>query len=595
MSNVVTAVDLFCGAGGTSTGLFQAATAAGKRLRLTAINHWPTAIETHHANHEFAEHLCESLDGVDPRKVVPEGKLDILLASPECTHHSVARGGKPINDQSRATAWHVVRWADALRPKNLVVENVPEFEGWGPIGSNGLPLVSKRGEIFSAWIAAIQSLGYTVEWKVLTAADYGGVTTRRRLFVRGRFDGGRRRGPIKWPVATHSKEGAHGLFDEGVKPWRAAREVIDWSLQGRSIFDPKVKLAEATLRRICAGAKKYWGMDLEPFLLPEDGVRKQPYVAVPVDGAPFLYTMTHGGRSNSLEKPFPTITGANRGELAVIELDQKPAFFVGAGGPTGSARPRDINRPMGTVLAEDRKALVDAAFLVPFYGERAGQAPRTHSVEKPLPVIPATGNGKFALVDSFVMSAGGPECAARPVSQPIGTILTRDHRAVVEPILAVLRNNADCRSLEDPVPTITAGGRHLGLAEPFLMSQASGGAPRTVNEPMPTIVGKGGGSVASPFFVEYYGNGGSYPVTNPMRTITTKDRNALIEGGVTEGFMLDIRFRMLQPHELAKGQGFPDDYIFKGNRTEQIKQIGNAVEVNQARALCAAILEGAAA
>ena len=119
--------DLFCGAGGTSTGLAMACAAAGQPIDLTAVNHWPIAIETHAANHPWARHLCESLDGVDPRKVIPGGRLDVLTASPECIHHSNARGGKPMDDQSRASAWHVLRWADALRPTWILVENVREF------------------------------------------------------------------------------------------------------------------------------------------------------------------------------------------------------------------------------------------------------------------------------------------------------------------------------------------------------------------------------------------------------------------------------------------------------------------------------------
>jgi DNA (cytosine-5)-methyltransferase 1 len=155
--------DLFCGAGGTSTGAVEAARSLGFRVHLTAINHWDVAVATHSANHPEARHLCASLDSLNPRSLFGEGELDLLWASPECMSHSVARGGRPVNDQSRATAWCVLRWADALRPPVVLVENVPEFADWAPIGSNGRPLRSRRGEVFRSWCDSLRSLGYKVD------------------------------------------------------------------------------------------------------------------------------------------------------------------------------------------------------------------------------------------------------------------------------------------------------------------------------------------------------------------------------------------------------------------------------------------------
>lgn len=178
-----TIADLFCGAGGTSTGAVEAAKEAGYKVELTAINHWPIAVATHTTNHPDARHLCTSIDDVDPRKLYKMGGLDLLWASPECTHHSRARGGKPMNDQSRATGHCVTRWAEALMPPVILVENVPEFLDWGPIGTNGKPLVSRKGTTFRAWVQMLESLGYSVEWRILCAADFGDATTRQRLFV----------------------------------------------------------------------------------------------------------------------------------------------------------------------------------------------------------------------------------------------------------------------------------------------------------------------------------------------------------------------------------------------------------------------------
>lgn len=217
---LIYAVDLFCGAGGTSTGLLKACEDLGYRLNLLAINHWDVAIATHSANHHYAQHICENLDNVNPRKVIPSGFLDILIASPECTHHSNARGGKPRSDQSRASAWHVLRWAEALRINNILIENVREFQSWGPLGVNDMPLKSRKGETFRAFLIALASLGYKVDYKILNAAYYGDPTTRERLFIIAQ----KGRKPIKWPEPTHTPDGSSNLFGK-TKHWRTAREI----------------------------------------------------------------------------------------------------------------------------------------------------------------------------------------------------------------------------------------------------------------------------------------------------------------------------------------------------------------------------------
>lgn len=330
------AADLFCGAGGSSTGLRRVADALGVGLDLTAVNHWPTAVETHAANHPEARHVCESLDSIDPRKVTG-GSLDLLWASPECTHHSTARGGKPINDQSRSTAWCVTRWAEALRPRYIVVENVPEFQTWGPIGSNNRPLQSRKGETFTAWVNALRSLGYTVEARVLNSADYGAATTRRRLFVVARLDGGARgRGGIVWPMATHAPAGTSSLFDS-LQPWRAAREIIDWNERGTSIFQRSKPLAPRTMERIAAGARKFWGVELEPFLI----------------------ALEHGGRELDINKPLPTITTARGGAFGLVQ-----PFVIGQ---QSGAVPRGVTEPIPTLATSGAVSLVEP-FLVSFYG-----------------------------------------------------------------------------------------------------------------------------------------------------------------------------------------------------------------------------------
>ena len=227
----IKAADLFCGAGGTTTGLKLACDAKGLKLDLVAVNHWSVAIQTHSTNHPEVKHACTNLDSVDPRKLVPAGKLDLLVASPECTHHSKARGGKPINDQSRASAWRVTEWATQLQVQKILIENVPDFLTWGPLGSNGKPLKRRKGELFLSFIKSLEAHGYKVEWKVLTCADYGDPTTRPRLFIQAK----RGRAPITWPEVTHAPKEATkakaqpSLFKtNGLRAYKPASEIIDW-------------------------------------------------------------------------------------------------------------------------------------------------------------------------------------------------------------------------------------------------------------------------------------------------------------------------------------------------------------------------------
>jgi len=624
--------DLFCGAGGTSAGACEAAIECGYVPELTAINHWEIAIATHALNHPGARHLCTGVDSVNPRDLYAPGELSLLWASPECTHHSVARGGKPIHEQSRATAWCVVRWADALLPPVILIENVPEFVTWGPLDSKGRPLQRRKGEIFHAWKCAIEALGYRVDWRVLCAADYGDPTTRRRLFVQ--CVRGRRK--IVWPTPTHApqQEDSAGLLFGAAprKRWRAAREIIDWDIAAQSIYERKRPLSNKTMARIMAGLKKF-------------GLK---------------------------------------------------SFVMSAGGPECPARPTD--QPMGTILTRDHRAVVEP-FIVPNFGEREGQTPRTHSVNEPLPAV--TSHGAGALVEPFIIGAGGPEYAAKPqsVNDPMNTVTTENHRALVEPFivgcehtgangsevrpiddplstitanarkglaqpflicmehqgsvrdvdkpmptittakggaigvaepfLVKLRGTNDAADVNQPSPSVTASGGTLGLAEPFLvhvaheggdrgrsvdeplptvcgnrgevglcepslLPQHGGGALRPVSQPCPTITTDGAVGIVEPFLVEYYGTAGAQSVDDPLDTVTTKDRHALVRPVVIidgQRYLLDIRFRMLQPHELAGAQGFPKDYKFSGNKTQQVKQIGNAVPRNLARALVRAVLE----
>lgn len=560
----IRAADLFCGAGGTSTGLAQACAELRSDLDLVAINHWTIAIDTHSANHPDVKHICASLESLDPRQIVPSGRLDLLVASPECTHFSSARGGKPISDQKRASPYLILRWAEALRIDRILVENVPEFRSWGPLGANGKPLKSKKGTLYHHFLDGLRRLGYTVEDRILNAADYGDPTTRRRLFIQARLG----RQPIVWPAPTHSKAAARTLFGK-TKPWRPAREVIDWSIPGKSIFGRKKPLAEATMRRIYAGLDRFGGEALKPFLVQ----------------------LTHGGRLHSVDDPMPTVTGAHRGEVALCEpfiveachgggeerrvrsIDDPVGtlpcsnrfgvaqpFIVKTGHKGGNgAYVRSVDDPLYTATTAQEQALV-TPFLVPLYGEREGQDPRTHSVDEPVPTIPASGGGKFG---------------------------------VVEPFIVVQRNHNAPKTLDDPVPALCTGN-HIGLVTPFLIP--AGGPkvnPRSVDDPVNTVLTRDHMAIVEPFLVKFNRTGGAQTVDEPLDTIPTKDRFGLVLPQV-DGYVLDVHFRMLQPHELAAAMGFPPDYEFSGNREDKVRQVGNAVPVNLARALCMALLTGKA-
>lgn len=518
----IRAADLFCGAGGTSTGLIEACRDLGFEAELTAINHWDVAIATHSKNHPDSRHLCAHLDGVNPRDLYKEGELDLLWASPECTHHSIARGGKPVNDQSRATAWCVVRWAEALRPPIILVENVKEFLSWGAIGSDGKPLKTKRGGVFTSWVNCLKAIGYRVGWRILCAADYGDPTTRHRLFVYAVR--GRRK--IVWPEPSHAAEAITDMLGSR-KRWVPARDIIDWTLEGKSIFKRKKPLAEKTLNRIMIGLEKF-------------GLK------------PFTIHMEHEGSVRDIERPLPTITTAKGGAMAVAS-----PFLVKFRGTNDAS---DIDKPSPAVTANGTHLGLCEPFLVECcHGngvEKNGDNRRVKSLEKPLGALHCS--NKFALCEPFVIGQQSG-AVARPVSEPLPTVATAGAIALAEPFL---------------IQTDFKGG--------------NGSYVRQITKPVPTVTSSKSIGVCEPFLTKFYGAGISKSIDEPLDSVTTKDRFGLVMPTVEidgERYLLDIRFRMLKSHELAAAQGFPRDYQFTGNTTQIVKQIGNAVPKNLAKAL----------
>ena len=318
-------VDMFCGSGGESQGIDRSAKKAGLVLEMFAINHWARAIETHQANFPDAEHICRDVHDITPSEIIPGGKVALLWASPACTHFSVARGGKPCDNQSRVTPFTILDWLDKLTVDRVIIENVSEFQSWGPLDEDTQrPVKERKGETFLAFINMIQAMGYTVDWNVMNAADFGAPTTRRRLFIQAvRGESGK---SILWPEPSHAQAGPNSTLTERLPAWVSARDIIDWNHPSESIHSRSRPLADRTMKRIREGLAMYGGSE-------------------------FLVCMEHGGRVVSADVPVPTITTARGGAIGLAQ-----PFLVEY---YGNGYPRSVSDPLPTITTHDRFALVE--------------------------------------------------------------------------------------------------------------------------------------------------------------------------------------------------------------------------------------------
>ncbi|MGN6107707.1 MAG: DNA cytosine methyltransferase [Kofleriaceae bacterium] len=505
-------VDLFAGGGGASTGL----EAALRRPVDIAINHDPAAIAMHKANHPETRHFIEDIWAVDPREACGSRSVAVLWASPDCTDHSRAKGSKPRAQGKRVLADAILRWARTVKPKVILLENVEEWLKWGPLDERGFPIKAQEGESFRAWRAALVDCGYTVEHRSLVAADYGTPTTRKRLYLIARID----RAPIVWPEPTHGKGRPHA--------WRPAAEVIDWTIPCPSIFGRRKPLAEATLRRIATGIRRY----------------------VVENGDPFIIPVTHHGdaRVHDIQEPVRTVTGAHRGELALVEpfvvRHGHYSTITGAGlrdgCGAGTFRGQSLRAPIATVCATNDKHLV-----VPFIAKHYG-GPQGHQT---------------------------PGADAR---HPLGTVTAKDHNGLCAAFVSKFYGTSTGSAVQLPLPTVTSGG------------------------------GRGGGHLAEvrAFLIKYYGSAGrpqGQQLGLPLGTVTAHDRFGLVMLHGEPWQIVDIGMRMLTPRELFAAQGFPADYEiepeFNGrplSKTEQTAKAGNSVCPPVAEALVRANIQGAA-
>lgn len=634
-------IDSFAGGGGASTGIEWAL----GRSPDFAINHDPKALAMHEANHPKTVHLTENIWKVDPQAVTKGKPVFLLWASPDCRDFSKAKGGAPTSRSVRGLANVVIMWAKVAKPQIILLENVEEFAQWGPVLPDGRPCPARRGTEFARWVRALEAEGYQVEWAESRACNKGAPTIRKRLYLCARRDNK----PIIIPPITHQKPDHPDVKAGKLLPWRTAAEIIDWHLPCPSIFLTRAEakkqglkvqrpLAEKTMSRVARGFKRYVLDRKEPFVVTcnhgGDGFRGQgldePFctVAASRDGhglvTPHLMTMRNAGKPfQGADEPTHTVTAGGAAlslvapYLAVNRFDATgraaddpmPTItansFVkrpGAGGPLSVVAPylsyaqqgggnRSAQDPMHTVCAstKDQNQIV-TGYLVPRYGEAAGQEPRSRDALEPMPTIVPTGNGGDLAAVFLAQHNGGERGpTGRAADAPAGTITTEGSQInPVAAFLAPMQSQSPGADVEAPLGTVLAGGSHH--------------------------------SVVLPHLTAYYGTGEGAATDEPLRTATTKDRFAHIEAeactpplaewqierarqvaaflrseGVWDGgefvtvgqfIVWDIGMRMLTPRELARAQGFPDTYDLsaggKLNETEQRHKIGNSVSPYEA-------------
>lgn len=561
------AADLFCGAGGTSIGAKQTGTVDV----VLAINHWDRAIDTHEANFAGTKHINSRIEDVSPSECE---KLDLLFASPECTHHSNARGGRPTSDQQRAGAWDILPWMEHHRPRDLIVENVPEFRSWGPVGDDGRPIPERKGEFFDNWVQAIRDLGYNVDHQILNAADFGAATSRRRIFVVARKG---RRQP-RFPEPTHAKGGANGLM-----PWRPAYEIVDWDLPCPSIFNRKRPLADKTLLRIEAGLRRF----VSPFT-----VTLRNHSAPGGPDSP-LGSITAGGTHHGMAVPF---------QYQLIGL--------------GAGRSKDAQEPLPTQVASRENHGIAVPIVVQ-YDNHGGQGDYVRAAGEPLYTFVTKSNQGIAIPMMMANQSGGVN---KGLDEPSPALATKGGVMMSVPYVLPRQGFYDhqalkrCRGSEEPLPSLIASHVPGGVCVPVVVNVNHGDAGhkhgRTENpiDPLGTFTAKNGRGMAMPFLCQNYSNGSQWSAgDSPVPTITTKDRHSLtvaviaphclnwptpqseamakLQSTMKELGIIDIGFRMFQNHELAAAQGFPSEYVFCGKKAEVTKQIGNSVSPPVARKL----------
>lgn len=611
-------VDSFAGGGGASTGIEMA---TGHPVDI-AINHNEAAIMMHRRNHPFTEHYIEDIWQVDPKTAVRGRHVRLAWFSPDCKHFSRAKGAALVDKKIRGLAWVVLKWAAAVRPDVIMLENVPEFTTWGPV-RKGKPVKSKSGQTYQKWLKQLQDLGYEVETRKLCAADYGAPTIRTRFHLIARCDGKK----IVWPERTHAPRDSIEVKRGKLKPWRSAAEVIDFSLPCPSIFASKAEikeqyginamrpLKENTLRRIARGLDKFVIKSAEPFIVPVgygENKGQKP-------------------RVHDMKEPLSTVVSSTKQYVCdplMTPYIAQHKFQNGA---------QDPKKPISTVTAVGAHELVNPIVTPYAICNNAGNAP--HGMDEPVPTV-TTGGRNILCAPTLIQyhtEQSAKEHRGQKLDDPIQTVDAANRYGLSASYLTEYYGNGrDGIDLKDPMQTVTAKDRE-GLTSAFFSKYFTGVDGADLNDPTPTVTAVDHNSLVLSHLAHFKGKDKGQPCQDPLMTVTARDgqfadiRTTIVkwDGRTDLGywgqvrkmlnqycgyqiaedevlllnirgiwyFISDIGLRMLTPRELYDAMGFPHDYIIERDingkpitRADQVARCGNAVCPAVAEALVRANL-----
>ena len=556
-------IDLFCGAGGTSTGVESALINGEQCAKVIAcVNHDANAIASHAANHPEALHFTEDIRTLELSGLVshlhkcksqyPNAQV-VLWASLECTNFSKAKGGQPRDADSRTLAEHLFRYIDAIAPDYIQIENVEEFMAWGPMDENGKPISMHKGEDYTKWVRHVKECGYRFDHRILNAADFGAYTSRKRFFgIFAKDDL-----PIIFPDPTHCKDGRRDMFSD-LKKWKAVKDVLDFKDEGTSIFGRKKPLVEKSLERTYAGLIKFVAGGKDAFLIKWNSMNQNGKYQAP-----------------GIDEPCPVV--ATQARLGVAQVSFLSKQFSGH----PDSKNISVDEPAGAITCKDHHA-----FISTYYGNW-----HNHSIELPAPTV--TTKDRLALIESQFIDMQYGNGTPTSVNIPACTVTTNPKLNLVSCKPWVMNTNFGNigSSIDEPSQVVTANRKWHYLVNPQYKS--AGG---DVNAPCFTLIARmdkmppylaectteDNGN--TPSFIRFEENSVIYEIYDTDSPTTIKIKEFMALYGI-----LDIKMRMLRIQELKQIMGFPKDYKLVGTQADQKKFIGNAVEVTMARVLCQAL------
>lgn len=610
-------IDSFAGGGGASTGIELA---LGRSPDI-AVNHNPAALALHAANHPETLHLSENVYKVDPLDYLRRRHVGLAWFSPDCKHFSKAKGGKPVERNIRDLCWIIPGWIERIQKSGgkvdvVIMENVEEFKDYGPLMQTDrglMPDPERKGETFKDWCKKLRKLGGKIEFRELRACDYGAPTIRKRLFVIVRFDGK----PIVWPEPTHGKPTDADVIAGRKLAWRTAAECIDWSLPCPSIFDTSAEvmakfglrairpLANATMARVARGTKRYVLDAARPFLVQTGyGERKgqeprcldpdAPLGTVVAGGikhaviSPSVTRFNTGATGSAMDEPAPTVTAnsyikkpGGAAPLGIIAPSLSAFYGPGAGGKDRSA---SAEEPVRVVTTENRHAVVAPVLT---YAQQGGA---NRSVEEPHHTICASKKDQNSVIIPSLMSMKGSDRRDSSVEDPHPTVLAGGgHSAVVSAFMA--QHNGDPRKdgtnaarpgrpVDEPIATVTATGAQQGVVSAFVSRQFGASIGHGIDEPSATVTaGVNKSALVAPHLHAYYGSDQDTPEDEPFHTITTKPRFSHVEAALSAPpFTSDQHDRAREVADFLRSYGFWDEREFVtlsiGGETFVIVDIG---------------------